>query len=83
MIPYPVRTWIQEPDTPSPVTSQIACLNGEMGWRNPPPGDMWPPLEVIIVGEKVLAQVNIQCQRSGVYRSSWRVDRWGLYRADV
>lgn len=31
--PYPVRWWIQEPETPSPVASQIACLH--WGGKNP------------------------------------------------
>lgn len=66
MTPYPVRSRIQEPETPSPVASQIACLHWRGGVANPPPGDVCPELEVIIAGEKVLAEVNIQCQRSGV-----------------
>lgn len=37
--PYPVRWWIQEPETPSPVASQIACLH----WGGENPQEMCAP----------------------------------------
>ncbi len=66
MSPYPVRSRIQEPETPSPVAGQVACLHWRDGVAKPPQEMRGPKLEVIIVGAKVLAEVNIQCQRSGV-----------------
>ncbi len=44
MTPYPVRSRIQEPETPSPVASQIACLHWRDGVGKPSPGDVCPEL---------------------------------------
>lgn len=52
MSPYPVRSRIQEPVTPSPVASQIACLHWRDGVANPSQEMCAPELEVIIVGAK-------------------------------